>query len=134
MNRHERRRFAKVSTKDLKRGPVQHTTLPQALVTRIQYLHSVFHRYDKMPLKTWLENFQRDLRPEREIVIWEAMARAHNAFAEKHPGLDDDAMFEVYSVLLRCSMGTEDGMRVGYLSTEEAAELQDLYYKARLEA
>jgi len=117
----------KVKLSDLKQGPLQHTSLPPAMVTRILYLHKTFGPFDKQPIETWLENFQCDVHPEREVLIWESMARVFHAVLDKYPHLDKDAQFEVYAILLASSTGSEDGMRVGYLSTEEATEVQRLW-------
>jgi hypothetical protein len=51
----------------LKRGPIRHHDLPDSLLVRICIIWFGIRDLTKMPLEKMVENFQRDLRPEREV-------------------------------------------------------------------
>jgi len=59
---------------DLKSGPIRHTKLPEGLVNRIVLVHKTFESYLSFSLDETLQNFKRDMHPEREIGVWEKMA------------------------------------------------------------
>jgi hypothetical protein len=141
MNRHERRRQAKterILIKDIKMGgPIQHPTLPPMLMLRIQRLHGVLVEHVGMGLGEWVEGFQRDLHPEREVIIWEGLARALESFT-KARGLGPLARGEVYKLLLTQMSGaveTNDEIQellsgLRHISPEDAIEVAEEYNKA----
>lgn len=38
------------------------------------YIYKTFYEVDSSPLEKWIEDFKRDMNPDREIAIWERMA------------------------------------------------------------
>ena len=74
----------RVALKDIQPGPIRHLTLPPTLVTRIQGLSEALKGFYDPPggIAGWLEGFQRDMNPESEVVIWEAIAKAVTEFME----------------------------------------------------
>jgi hypothetical protein len=62
--------------RDLKEGPVRHHDLPAALLVRIQNIWFATRDVVPVSLEKTIENFQRDLRPEREIEVWERIMSA----------------------------------------------------------
>jgi hypothetical protein len=79
---------------------------------------------------SWLDGFKRDLDPEPEVAIWEAMAAAYQTFTQKHT-LAVDARKEVFGLLLVRSAADEQttlsGAKLRHLSPAEAEELVRLY-------
>ena len=114
-------------------GPIRHETLPDEIVERIKVVQTVFAEVDPTPLEEWIENFKRDMNPDRELVIWEAMAAAYTSYnADRDMSLDKRK--ELFRILLIRSMSstkdalthlelktfTEDEAReaMGFLATE----------------
>lgn len=83
-----------------------------------------------MPLERWLEDFQRDHHPEREVAIYEAMARAYAGFVHGRT-LSIEAKKEVYKILLMRSATSPDEVlktvTLATLSPDEARALVLLY-------
>ncbi len=69
---------------DLKRGPIRHEKLPDALVNRILLIHRAFANYLSFSFDETLESFRRDMHPEREIGVWEKMAAIVDALKHVH--------------------------------------------------
>ena len=98
-------KITKVARNELKDGPIRHHDLPASLLVRIRNIHFALRDIDSMSLEKTMENFQRDLRPENEVVVWEriicALYIAMDAFDK--PTLEIKE--QVFNVLLRYSTG-----------------------------
>jgi hypothetical protein len=101
----------RVDPSTLQPGPVQHEAVSQDVIARIMRLHETFKEVDASPLSTWLDNFKRDQNPEREVEIYEAIARAYTGFAAGRQ-LSLEAKREVYGVLIQRSAATDDDVLV----------------------
>ena len=55
-------------------APLRHADLPSDLIDRIRKLQPAFAEVYPLSLKEWLDGFQRDTNPEREVMTWETMA------------------------------------------------------------
>jgi TIR domain len=66
----------KVPRRNLKDGPIRHHDLPESLLVRIQNIWFATRDLIPGPLSKAIENFQRDLRPEREVEVWERIISA----------------------------------------------------------
>jgi hypothetical protein len=108
---------------DLKPGPVRHASLPEKLVERIRAFKGVLDDVETTPLAATIENFQRDLNPEREIVIWECIAATYRAYALTHPDARPEVRGEVYKVLVATSVGIRDRIGIRHLTEQESAEV-----------
>jgi hypothetical protein len=77
-----------------------------------------------------LDGFQRDVHPEPEVAIWEAMASAYQMFTGKR-SLTLDAKREAFGLLLMRSAGDEPhtlaSAKLQHLSRADAEELLRLY-------
>jgi len=71
-------KISKVRLKDLKEGPIRHHDLPKSLLVRIQNIWYAIRDVLPVPLEKTIENFQRDLRPESEVHVWEHIISAAN--------------------------------------------------------
>ena len=135
MNRHERRKMkvVMVDPATLVDGPLQHTTLPPMLLARIRRIHDVFHDVFKQSLADWIEGFQRDMHPENEVILWEAMARAFQAYlADKK--LSQPARQEVFSLLIQyTSCASVDPRKFKHLTQVDVEDILALYVKGSAE-
>lgn len=144
MNRHERRKQAKltrVNLKDIKPGPLRHLTLPSMLISRIQRIAEVFkgiypehntaiHWRGVKPdiVAQWIEGFQRDMHPENEVIIWEGIARAFETYIEGKD-LSLNVRKELFAIALGRTMGA-DSKPLKHLTPEQAADFEDMHAKA----
>lgn len=119
-----------VDPKTLKLGPIRHAQLPPALIERIRALEPVFADVYPITHEKWIEGFQRDVHPEREVAIWEQIAIAFSQFTSGRT-LSLEVRKEVLGLLLfRSGATAEDTLKhakLKYLSPEEARELVSLY-------
>lgn len=95
----ERRATDPTTAPPLQRGPIRHDSLPAEQVARLTRLQQIFAEVDPTPLAGWIDDFRRDQHPEREIAIYEAMARAYTGYCQGRD-LDVAAKREVFSVVL----------------------------------
>jgi hypothetical protein len=113
-------------------GPIQHEFLPDDMVKRVKAVQAVFAEVDQTPPEKWIEDFKRDMNPERELAIWEAMAGAFTAYNHSQ-NLPLSKRKELFGILLTRSSGsTEDALRHLKLKTfteAEAREAMDLLAK-----
>lgn len=66
---------------------------------RIKKLQQAFSEVDPTPIEKWVDDFKRDLNPDRELSVWEGMATAYTAFT-KGKTLSADAKKDVFQVVL----------------------------------
>ena len=127
---HEGRRIEQVAPSKLRPGPIRHDELPADLVARITKLHDTFQDVDPTPLAKWLDDFKRDEHPDREVEIYEAMARAYTEYCRGRT-LTEDAKREVYGLVIARSAAPEDevlkSVTLKHLSIEDARGLLELY-------
>jgi hypothetical protein len=107
-------------------GPGYDNTLTPAQVARVEALYRTFGEFERSPLEKWIQDFQRDRDPEREIAIYEAMALAYTSFCSRHT-LTKEAREEVYQlVFLRSGTPDEEVLQraeIQHLSRSDALEV-----------
>ena len=72
-------------------------------MARIRVLQQTFSTVDGQSVDQWASNFRRDLNPDRELEIWERIAKAYEEYCSKRD-LSLGAKKEVYSAILLRSM------------------------------
>ena len=119
-----------VQPSDLQPAPIRHGTLSAELVARVKRIEPIFAEVYPRSHEEWLDDFKRDLDPEPEVAIWEAIASAYQTFTMRHT-LSLDAKKEALGLLLVRSAADEQntlsGAKLRYLSAAEAQELVRLY-------
>lgn len=98
-----RARDCKIPLSNLEVGPIRHVTLPKALVERIEAVAAVFAEVEPKPVEEWVQDFQRDRNPEKEVALWEIMAGTYSLFTHGRT-LTPEAKKEVFSLILQRSM------------------------------
>jgi hypothetical protein len=73
----------KINPKDLRPGPIRHPRLAPALTLRIEVVRTTLAEVCPISCEEWLDGFQRDQHPEREIIWWERVARCYTGFTAK---------------------------------------------------
>ncbi len=118
----------KVEPEKLVPGPIVHEELTEIQKSRITAVQKAFSEVDPTPLGKWMEDFQRDRDPDREIEIWEAMAEPFTAFTSQS-GITLDMKKEAFSLLLSRSGSpsteTLKSFDLTALSPQQAQDLLD---------
>lgn len=113
-------------------SPVGTSSLTEQQLFRARVLHHVLAKLSPMPWGKWVEGFTRDRPPERELLIWEHIAKAYMTLehADEAPsGLRSEAL---ELLLLRSSAPTNDVLaemrvKLKHFSHATAKRLLDAY-------
>ncbi|MGA2862937.1 MAG: hypothetical protein ABSF95_00445 [Verrucomicrobiota bacterium] len=114
-----------IEVSDIQPGPKIHRRLSTELEERIRKLEAVFAQAHPMSHAEWVDGLQRDLNPESEVRIWEAMASAYQSLLAKH-ALSLPAKKEAVGLM---AAGNPDASG-RYLTKSQAKELMMLYSEA----
>jgi hypothetical protein len=119
-----------IDPRTLKPSPIRHKELDPALIERVRAFEPVFADVYPIAHQEWLEGFQRDAHPEKEIAVWEQIALAFTQFTSSRD-LSKEARKEVFGLLLFRSGATAEStlkrVKLKYLTQEEARALVNLY-------
>jgi hypothetical protein len=77
----------KVKLKDLRPGPIQHESLPDALLETIHAIYKVFGPFLAMTLEEFELGFMRDTHPEGEVAVWLRIAHTWSSYHERFTDL-----------------------------------------------
>jgi hypothetical protein len=118
---------------NLQPGPIRHAKLTDDLEARVKKFEPVVAEVYHQTHEQWVEGFLRDVHPESEIAIWEAIAFAYQQFTETR-SLTLDAKKEAFGLLLVRSSGDEEqtlaGAKLHHLSLADAHEVLRHYSAA----
>jgi hypothetical protein len=129
-----------VNISKLQPGPIRHPQLTDEQLARIRKIHEAFLEVNDIPFEKTVENFQRDVDPEEEIVIWETIAKAYIEYTSKHK-LTLEKKKSVYAALILRSMAPEEyvleqlksnPLSANILSDEEVKEVLKHYQAAEV--
>ncbi|WP_437278801.1 Fic family protein [Sorangium sp. So ce375] len=99
-------------------------------IARIEALQKIFGEFGDSTLEKWLDDFERESNPEREISIWEAMAQAYVRYCSSRP-LAPEARRDVFGLVLARSGASDEEVlqqiKLQHLSQEEAREVLRCY-------
>lgn len=88
-------------------GPLQHLTLPRALMARLLLIHESMFEVMPVPFADTVENFQRDRDPEKEAAVWELLAATYLHIV-REDAVPPEGRKEVFGLALKASMGSLD--------------------------
>ena len=112
-----------IKLSDIQDGPIRHATLPDGMIERIVAFKDALGDVDTVSVEKTIENFQRDLNPEKELVIWERIASTFQTYLAHNPTNDPVIRKEVFSVLVGASMGMQDWNNIKHLSQDQIKHL-----------
>ena len=111
-------------------GPIRRERLSDEQMARVRRVQEVFAEVDPTPLDKWVEDFRRDLDPDRELAIWERMAAAYTGYTAARR-LTPEAKKEVFVVLLLRSGAPEEEvlkqLKPKVLGVQDARDIMRLY-------
>jgi hypothetical protein len=97
-------RQKRVSPNDLKPEPIRRESLPPAIIARIEALHSTLQEVYHQSMAEWLDGFQRDANPEREMIWWEWLARCFVDYSSRNE-LNTEQRQSAFKVICRMALG-----------------------------
>lgn len=95
---------SKIPLASLKISPLRHEAFPPEIAARILLVKHALKEVHPLSAKAWMEGFQRDAHPTREIEIWESLASKYTSVLD-HTDLALTEKKELFSVLLTASVG-----------------------------
>jgi hypothetical protein len=123
----------RIKTQDIEAGPLRHDSLTPQQADRLRAIQAALAEVDTNPLEKWIEAFRRDVNPDREISIFEAIAQAYQTFCAARPRTKAQKQ-DAYGLLIERSGTTDDdalrNYRLKALTLGEARELLSYYTRS----
>ena len=120
-----------VPVDQLEREPLRHEKLTEEQMARLRVLQQTLDEVFPSPIEDWVDSFKRELDPERELRIWEAIAKAYESYCSTRE-LSLAQKKEIYEIILiRSMLSEEETLRqvdLNYLSVEDAKQVMRGYY------
>lgn len=69
----------------LKQGPIQNEVLPNGFIGKVMQYKEILKEVETSSLEEAINNFQKDLHPERELLLWQSIARCYEAELIRNP-------------------------------------------------
>jgi len=98
----------KIKTSELKVGPIQHEVLPLGFIVRVQKFKEILREVETSSLEETISNFQRDLYPEEELLIWETIAHSYECVIKNEPELTITKKKDMFRKLLTAPLDGSD--------------------------
>ena len=119
-----------VDPNEISMGPPIHEELPPALLKRIKATTATFEAIDGIGYEQAVDLYKRDVDPESNLIVFEAMALAYKSFCAKRC-MSKQEQGDVYRALLLRSMFSEkealSQLKLDALSLDEARAAMKLY-------
>ena len=116
-------RHRPIKLNQLQKGPLQHPALPEDLLHRIHAFKEILAEVDNITLDEVIDDFKRDLHPEKEVAVWEHIADIYQLYLLHNPTDDLAVKHDVFSVLLMTSLGVKDWSGIQYLDQDQIRHL-----------
>lgn len=116
----------KVRVNEIFESPIRHDSLSTSLINRIKIIHQIVGKFYESTLDETINDFKRDIQPEREIEIWELIVLSYLEIINKFNIRQEEYQHEIFKVLLGFSMGeiTQDSK---FLNDEMLNDLIEIY-------
>jgi hypothetical protein len=109
----------------LKPGPINHQGLSPKQMERIYKLRDTFAEVERSPVEKWVDNFKRDANPDKELAVWERIAKGYTRYCSERL-LSMEAKKDVFQLLLLRSMASEqevlNHIKLKTLTVDEAKD------------
>lgn len=93
-----------VNIKELKLGEIKQEVLPEGFIKRVLDFKEILKEVETSSLEETVSNFQRDLNPENELLIWESIASCFKLSCESNPNWTSKKRKEAFAELLISTM------------------------------
>src|ERR1700730_5437120 len=88
-----------VKTDEVKPQPTRQSTLTNEQLVRIRKIQTSLAEVDNSSLGKWIQDFEKDRNPEKDIRVWEFIQAAYKMYCSTHV-LAAEAKKEVVGILL----------------------------------
>lgn len=95
----------KIKVSEIKVGPIRQEVLPDGFVERVQKYKEMLKEVETSSIEETLSNFQRDLHPERELIIWENIAHFYKISVKDNPNWTNKDKKKAFGEILISTMG-----------------------------
>lgn len=116
---------------DLEKNEIVHDALSDEQVKRITGFKEILGDVDPISLEETIENFRRDVHPDREIGIMEGIATVFQTVDQQKANRSPEERTELYNLILFRSMMSKEevleSLQLKYFSAEQASEIIELY-------
>ncbi|MBO0857830.1 MAG: hypothetical protein J2P21_05125 [Chloracidobacterium sp.] len=118
-------KFKLTDIDSLNPGSIRHQSLNHRQMERIYKLRDTLAEVERSPIEKWIDDFKRDLNPDKELAVWERIADGYARYCSRRP-LSIEAKEDVFQLLLLRSMASErevlDNIKLKILTLDEARE------------
>ena len=122
-----------INISELQQNEIVHEKLSDEQINRIKNFQEILKEVNTTPIEKTIENFQRDLNPDKEIAIWERIAKAYKSVNSENENLSIEDKNEVYNLLLYRSMMPKEQVlkkvKLKSLTLEKANDFINYYDK-----
>jgi len=122
-----------IKISELQQNAIVHEKLSDEQINRITNFQEILKEVNTTSIEKTIENFQRDLNPDKEIAIWERIAKAYQSVNEENEDLSIEYKNEIYNLLLYRSMMPKEEVlkkiKLKSLSLDKAKEFISYYGK-----
>lgn len=91
----------KINTSELKEGLIRQVVLPKGFIERVQKFKEILKEVETMSPEEAVSNFQRDILPEKELLIWETIAYLYQTKLNENPNLTIQEKKRVFGEILK---------------------------------
>lgn len=102
-----------VNTKDIKPSTIRHEELPLGFIKRVLEFKEILKEVETSSVERTVSNFQRDLYPENELIIWEYIANAYQTVTKEESNLTLTMKKKVFAKILKSTMSSVPDINVG---------------------
>jgi hypothetical protein len=110
-----------IDVSEVRKGPIIRKALRPELEERVRKFILLLAEVNSMSYEDYIDGFLRDLHPEQEVSLWEAMAAAYQAAVAKQARTIDERQ-EIFRLILSAT----SGQSIAYpehLTQQEADEI-----------
>ncbi len=100
MNKNSEKNSETLKVKELKKGDMREDILPKGFISRVIRYKEILKEVDTSSLEEALNNFQRDLYPEKELEVWEYIAEEYAKFSEEDLGISLEEKKGIFKAIL----------------------------------
>ena len=98
------KKIKEVKISEIKQGLVRQQKLPEGFIERVIKYKITLSEVELSSLEETVNNFQRDVLPEKELVVWEDISRVYQKIIRKNPDLKLHQKKEIFGILLSSTM------------------------------
>jgi hypothetical protein len=104
----------------LHKSPIRHAELPPALVERVERVVLALSEVYPSSLAEWLDDLQRDVHPEQEVLWWENLTRGYVSYRDRK-NLNIDQRHAAFQVFFAIAMDNRGEAISGLAALPEGA-------------